>query len=101
LFAKGQDTSNKDRDNLLAKGQDTSNKDRDNLLALGQLKLSRMRRMCWGFSKTVETRKPLDFDLNINNLLALSFKGGMSDLFISYLLNILISSSILSSKRMK
>ena len=34
-----------------------------------------------------------------------TFKGGMSDLFISYfisyLLNVLISSSILSSKRMK
>jgi len=28
-------------------------------------------------------------------------KGDMSDFFISYLLNILISSSILSSKRMK
>jgi len=30
-----------------------------------------------------------------------SLKGALSDLFISYLLNILISSSILSSKRMK
>jgi len=36
-----------------------------------------------------------------SNVLRQRLKGALSDLFISYLLNILISSSILSSKRMK